>query len=125
VRRAIENNIPGGLPISSAVVAGGLCFTGAQFGIDAHNKPVGDVEQQTALAIDHLEQVLKQAGTRLDLVVRVTVYLRSIDDFDAMNRAYRARFPTSPPARVTIGANQILFGAAMEMDAVAAMPEGS
>jgi hypothetical protein len=57
--------------------------------------------------------------------LRSSASLIAIDDFDAMNRAYRARFPTSPPARVTIGANQILFGAAMEMDAVAAMPEGS
>jgi len=123
MRRTIENNIPGGLPISAAVVAGGLCFTGAQFGIDADNRPVGDVERQTALALDHLEEVLKHAGTRLDLVVRITVYLRSLDDFDAMNRAYRGRFPKSPPARVTIGAKDLLFGAAMELDAVAAMPD--
>lgn len=123
MRTAIANNIPGDLPISAAVVAGGLCYTGGQFGIDADNRPVGDVEQQTALAIDHIEEVLRRAGTRLDMIVRITVYLRSIDDFAAMNRAYRTRFRGSPPARVTLGVNQLLFGASVELEAVAAMPD--
>jgi 2-iminobutanoate/2-iminopropanoate deaminase len=123
MRRTVSVPIPGNLPISAAVVAGGLCFVGGQFGIDADNKPVGDVERQTALALDNLERVLKSAGTRLDLVVRMTVWLRSLDDFDAMNRAYRVRFPKDPPARVTVAIAGILFGAAMEIDAVAAMPD--
>jgi 2-iminobutanoate/2-iminopropanoate deaminase len=122
MRRSVDAPIPGNLPISAAVVAAGLCFVGAQFGIDADNKPVGDVERQTALAIDNLEAVLEKAGTRLDLVVRTTVWLRTLDDFDAMNRAYRVRFPESPPARVTVAVAGILFGAAVEIDAVAAMP---
>jgi 2-iminobutanoate/2-iminopropanoate deaminase len=125
MRRTVDAPIPGKLPISAAVVAGGLCFVGGQFGIDDDNRPVGGVEQQTSLALDHLEAVLKKAGTRLDLVVRMTVWLRSLDDFEAMNRAYRVRFPVSPPARVTVGINQILFGAAVEVDAVAAMPESA
>jgi 2-iminobutanoate/2-iminopropanoate deaminase len=125
MRRTVDAPIPGNLPISAAVVASGLCFVGGQFGTDADNRPVGDVEKQTALAIDHLEGVLKRAGTRLDLVVRTNVWLRSLADFDAMNRAYRVRFPSSPPARVTLGASDILFGAAVEIDAVAAMPEGA
>jgi 2-iminobutanoate/2-iminopropanoate deaminase len=122
MRHAVEAPIPGNLPVSAAVVSSGLCFVGGQFGIDADHRPVEGVEQQTALAIDHLEVVLKSAGTRLDLVVRTTVWLRSLDDFEAMNRAYRLRFPRSPPARVTLGVSQILFGASVEIDAVAAMP---
>jgi 2-iminobutanoate/2-iminopropanoate deaminase len=123
MRRTVDAPIPGNLPISAGVVANGFCFVGPQFGIDDAHRPVGDVEQQTALALDNIERVLKKAGTRMDLVVRTTVWLRSIDDFEAMNRAYRPRFPESPPARVTVGVSGMLFGAAVEIDAVAAMPD--
>ena len=122
MRRIVHAPTAANLPYSAAVVAGGLCFVAGQFGTDGDNHPVGDVTQQTALAIDHLETVLHAAGTRLDQVVRVTVWLRRLDDFDAMNRAYRARFPSDPPARVTVAVADLLFGAAVELDAVAAMP---
>lgn len=121
-RRIIDAPVAANLPYSAAVVAGGLCFVAGQFGTDDENRPIGDVEQQTALAIDHLETVLKRAGSSLDQVVRVTVWLRTLDDFDAMNRAYRKRFPEDPPARVTVAVVALLFGAAVEIDAVAALP---
>jgi 2-iminobutanoate/2-iminopropanoate deaminase len=123
MRRTVNAPTVANLPYSAAVVAGGLCFVAGQFGTDEKNKPVGDVERQTAIAIDHLEAVLKQAGSSLDQVVRVTVWLRKLEDFDAMNRAYRARFPRDPPARVTVAVANLLFDASVEIDAIAAMPE--
>jgi 2-iminobutanoate/2-iminopropanoate deaminase len=122
MRTIVDLPIAGNLPFSTAVIAGGLCFVAGQFGIDRENRPVGDVERQTQLALDRLAEVLAKAGTSLDHLVRVTVYLKTLGDFDAMNRAYRARFPTAPPARVTLGVSDLLFGAAVELDAVAAMP---
>jgi 2-iminobutanoate/2-iminopropanoate deaminase len=109
-----------GVPYSSAVMAGGLCFISGQFGTDADNHPVGDVERQTTIAIDHLEEVLQRADLSLEDVVRITVWLLNLDDFDAMNRAYRERFPAPQPARVTVQVAGLLFGAAVEIDAVAA-----
>jgi 2-iminobutanoate/2-iminopropanoate deaminase len=109
-----------GVPYSSAVTAGGLCFVSGQFGTDRDNRPVGDVEQQTSVALDHLEDVLSRADLSLADVVRITVWLRDLDDFDAMNRAYRERFPAPQPARVTVEAAGLLFGAAVEIDAIAA-----
>jgi 2-iminobutanoate/2-iminopropanoate deaminase len=122
MRRIVDAPTAPNLPYSAAVVAGGLCFVAGQFGTDEQNRPVGDVEQQTRVAIDHLEAVLERAGTRLDLIVRATVWLRRLADFDAMNRAYRVRFPKDPPARVTVAVDDLLFGASVEIDAVAAMP---
>jgi 2-iminobutanoate/2-iminopropanoate deaminase len=122
MRRPINAPTVANLPYSAAVVAGGLCFVSGQFGTDDQNRPVGDVERQTAVALDHLETVLTRAGSRLDQVVRVTVWLRRLDDFEAMNRAYRLRFPHEPPARVTVAVADLLFGAAVEIDAVAAVP---
>ncbi len=121
MRRIVSAPTAPNLPYSAAVVASGLCFVAGQFGTDNDNHPVGDVETQTRIAIDHLEAVLLAAGTSLDQVVRVTVWLRRLEDFDAMNRAYRARFPHDPPARVTVAVDNLLFGASVELDAVAAM----
>ncbi len=120
MKTAINAHHIAGVPYSSAVIAGGLCFISGQFGTDADNRPVGDIEQQTTLAIDHLEAVLRLAELSLEDVVRITVWLRNLDDFDAMNRAYRERFPAPQPARVTVQAAGLLFGAAVEIDAIAA-----
>jgi len=122
MRRIVDAPTVATLPYSAGVTAAGLCFVAGQFGTDGEDRPVGDVERQTTLAIDHLEAVLKRAGTSLDLVVRTTVWLRKLDDFTAMNRAYRVRFPRDPPARVTVAVAELLFGAAVEIDAIAAMP---
>jgi 2-iminobutanoate/2-iminopropanoate deaminase len=120
MKTAINAHHIAGVPYSSAVIAGGLCFISGQFGTDADNRPVGDVEQQTTIAIDHLEAVLRLADLSLEDVVRITVWLRNVDDFEAMNRAYRERFPAPQPARVTVQAAGLLFGAAVEIDAIAA-----
>lgn len=125
MRRIVDAPTAANLPYSAAVVAGGLCFVAGQFGTDGDNRPVGGVEEQTTLALDHLEAVLRAAGTRLDQVVRVTVWLRTLSDFEAMNRAYQGRFPKGPPARVTVAVEDLLFGASVEVDAVAAMPDGT
>lgn len=110
------------LPYSAGVIGAGLCFVAGQFGTDAENRPVGGVGEQTALALDRIEAVLTSAGTSLAHVVRTTVWLRSLDDFAAMNDAYRARFAEDPPARVTIRVAELLFGAAVEIDAIAVVP---
>lgn len=125
MKRIVDAPIAGDLPYSAGVIAAGLCFVAGQFGTNEADEPIGDVEEQTRIALDHLAAVLDRAGTRLDLVVRTTVFLRSMDDFAAMNRAYRVRFPRNPPARVTLGVSELLFGARVEIDAVAAMPSAA
>ena len=74
MKRIVDAPTAKGLPYSAGVVAAGLCFVAGQFGTDAENRPIGDVEEQTRVAIDHLEAVLAKAGTRLDLVVRTTIW---------------------------------------------------
>jgi 2-iminobutanoate/2-iminopropanoate deaminase len=123
MKKIVEAPTAPGLPYSAGVIAAGLCFVAGQFGTDADDRPVGDIEQQTALALDHIEAVLARAGSDLTHVVRTTVWLRSLGAFEGMNRAYRARFPDEPPARVTIEVANLLFGAAVEIDAIAVVPE--
>jgi 2-iminobutanoate/2-iminopropanoate deaminase len=122
MKKIVEAPTVAGLPYSAGVVAAGLCFVAGQFGTDADDRPVGTVAEQTALALDHIEAVLARAGSGLAHVVRTTVWLRSLDDFAAMNAAYRTRFAAEPPARVTIQVAELLFGAAVEIDAIALVP---
>jgi len=123
MKKIVEAPVASGLPYSAGVVAADLCFVAGQFGTDADDRPVGAVEEQTALALDHIEAILARAGSGLVHVVRTTVWLRSLDDFEGMNRVYRARFAQDPPARVTIEVADLLFGAAIEIDAIAVVPE--
>lgn len=123
MKKIVEAPVAAGLPYSAGVVAAGLCFVSGQFGTDAQDHPVGGIGAQTGMALDHIETVLAQLGGNLTHVVRTTVWLRSLDDFAAMNSAYRRRFPQDPPARVTIAVADLLFGAAVEIDAIAVLPD--
>jgi len=58
----VDAPIAADLPYSAGVIAAGLCFVAGQFGTDADNRPVGDVEEQTALALDHIAAVLARPG---------------------------------------------------------------
>ena len=122
MKKIVEAPIAAGLPYSAGVIVSGLCFVAGQFGTDTDNCPVGGIAEQTALALDHIEAVLARAGSGLAHVVRTTVWLRSLDDFAGMNTAYCARFPEEPPARVTVQVAALLFGAAVEIDAIAVVP---
>jgi 2-iminobutanoate/2-iminopropanoate deaminase len=95
MRRIVDAPTASDLPYSAGVVAAGLCFVAGQFGTDADNRPKGDVEEQTSLAIDHLEAVLLSAGTSLELVVRTTIWLRKFDDFPASTAPIGSGFRAS------------------------------
>jgi len=63
---------------------------------------LGTIESETRLAMDHIKQLLELAGSSLQEVVKVTVHLADINDFDAFNAIYRRYFQTPPrPARIT------------------------
>jgi 2-iminobutanoate/2-iminopropanoate deaminase len=94
-------------PYSAGVDVGSLVFVAGQIGMDpATGKFVeGGIEAQTAQVMKNAEAVLKNAGLGFENVVRTTVYLADIADFQAMNKVYATFFPEGsvPPARSTIG----------------------
>jgi 2-iminobutanoate/2-iminopropanoate deaminase len=112
---------PGPAPYSPGVVAGGFVFVAGQVGSNPKTgeTPAG-VESQTRNCLERIAAIVEQAGTSMDKVVRVTVYLTDINDFSKMNAVYRTFFPTEPPVRATIGV-VALAGAAyvVEIDAIA------
>ena len=111
-------------PYSPGVDIGTLVFVAGQIGIDpATGKMVeGGIEAQTAQVMKNAEAVLKNAGLGFKDVVRTTVFLTNINDFQAMNKVYAGYFPEGsiPPARSTVAVSALAGGATVEIDFIAA-----
>ncbi|GEM_PF-237365 len=86
---------------STCVVAGDFVFTSHVAGLDEEGKWPGSVEEQTAHCFRNLEKTLNAAGATLSDVVKMTVYLKNIEDFARMREVYREKFTDGYPARMT------------------------
>ena len=79
----------------------------------------GGVEVETTQVLENMATILQACGVSFADVVKINVYLRDMDSFADMNRAYIGYLGEDGPARITIGRNGLAMGAAVEMDAVA------
>ncbi len=105
---------------SHAVVAGGLAFLAGQIARDAVTGLLieGDIARQTERCIEIVEEILGELGLGLSDVVKTTVYLSDINDFQAMNQVYSRMFPPPYPARSTPQV-KLPFGALVGIEVVA------
>jgi len=113
-------------PYSQAIVHDGLVFASGQIPLDpASGELVGDgIEAQTERVIANLAAVLEAAGSGLPHVLRTTIYLTDLSLFSRVNEVYARFFGAAPsPARATVEVSALPLGAAVEMDAIAAVPE--
>ncbi len=110
-----------GGPYSQAIIYKDLIFLSGQGAADPHTNEVkpGSIEQEAELTLRNIDIILREAGSSLARVLKVTVYLRSLDDFDRFNAIYRNYFPEDPPARTCIQAARLPFGIRVEMDLIA------
>jgi 2-iminobutanoate/2-iminopropanoate deaminase len=101
-----------------------LVFTAGQIGLDPQTGELvaGGVGEQTDRALRNLAAVLAGASLTLAQVVKTTVYLADMAEFEAMNQVYARHFPELPPARTTIAAAGLPRGARVEIEVVAAGP---
>jgi 2-iminobutanoate/2-iminopropanoate deaminase len=108
------------VPISQAIKANGMIYCSGFVPSDPATGQlvVGDIEVQTARALENLKAVLEAAGSSLERTVKTTVFLADRNDFAAMNRAYARYFPTAPPARSTVEA-RLMIDAKVEIELVA------
>lgn len=111
---------PENVPYSQGVAANGFVFSGQGPHIPGEGRTTvdGDITVQTERAIENLKAVLEEHGTGLENVVKVTMYLTDIDDYEDMNKVYYEYFPTDHPARATFEVSEIPFGDVV-IDAVA------
>lgn len=82
----------------------------------------GDVQVQTERVLQNLDAVLKEAGAGFQHVVRATIFLIDLGDFAKVNELYARRFPSEPPARVTVQVSALPRGSKVEIDVIAAVP---
>jgi 2-iminobutanoate/2-iminopropanoate deaminase len=109
-----------GAPYSQAIVAGGFVFVSGQLGLKPGDTAIGgEIEEQTEQVFANLKAILEAAGSGLDRLVKTTVFLRHLDDFQAMNAVYAKHVGDPPPARATVEVGQLPSGALVEIDAVA------
>ena len=102
---------------SSSKVHGGFVFIA---GKGEHG--AGDITVHTKSVLDQLEAELKKAGSSMDKVLKVNVYLHDLKDYDAMNEVFRGRFGPNPPVRTTVACYGGVPGKSLvEMDCIAAL----
>ena len=108
-------------PYSQAIVANGFVYTAGQVGTDPKtgNLVEGGIVEQTGQALQNIEAVLKAAGSRLDDVVKTTVFLADMNDFAKMNEVYGKRFGKPYPARSTVQVARLPRDARIEIEVVA------
>jgi 2-iminobutanoate/2-iminopropanoate deaminase len=108
-------------PYSQAIAAAGCVWASGQIGMDPASGALveGGVEAETRRVLDNLRAVLEAAGTGLEKVIRATIYLTDLGDFEAVNRIYGEYFTQPHPARVCVQVSRLPRGACVEIDAVA------
>jgi 2-iminobutanoate/2-iminopropanoate deaminase len=109
-------------PYSQAIRAGDFVFCSGQLPLDpTSGQPVdGDIGEQTERALRNMAAVLNAADSGLASVVRTTVYLVDISDFNGMNVAYAAAFGNHRPARVTVEVSRLPKDVRIQIECVAA-----
>lgn len=108
-------------PYNQAVVIGDLVYTAGQIPLDKQGRMVaGGIKEQTEQVLANLKAVLEAAGSSLDKAVKVTVFLKDLNDFAAMNEVYAKHFKAATaPARSTIQAARIPKDSLVEIEVVA------
>jgi len=108
-------------PYSQAIKANGFVFLSGQISLDPASQQLisGDVAAQTERVLQNITGILDAAGTSLSRVVKTTVFLKSMNDFAAMNEVYGRHFSAEPPARSTVEVARLPKDVLVEIDVIA------
>jgi len=113
-------------PYSQAIKVGNLLFVSGQGPFGANGKLVsGDIQAQVKQTLENIKSILLVAGASMEDIIKTTVYLRDMRDFEAMNEVYRTFFGKDYPARSTVQANLAVEGQLVEIEAIAYCPEST
>jgi 2-iminobutanoate/2-iminopropanoate deaminase len=118
-RRPVKTGPPNGL-YTPAIVVGDLVFTSGQIGIDSKTGQLPEgFEAQFEQVFRNLTAVLEASGSSVEHMVKATVFLADMNDYNKMNELYRAKFKGDPPARTTVQVAALPRAARVEIEAVA------
>lgn len=107
-------------PYSQGIVVNNLFYSSGQISLTASGEMVtGDVKEQTHQVFKNLQAVLQEAGASLETVVKATVFIKSMDDFGAINEVYGEYFSTHKPARSCVEVARLPKDALVEIEVIA------
>jgi len=107
-------------PYSQAVKVGNILFTSGQIALRPDGSFVdGGIEEQTKQVLKNLEAVLKEAGFSKENVVKATIFLANMEDFNIVNKIYEDFFKSHKPARSTVAVKTLPKNALIEIDFIA------
>jgi 2-iminobutanoate/2-iminopropanoate deaminase len=113
---------PGAIgPYSQAVRTGSFLFCSGQIPLDPKSGQIvpGDIAAQTRRVLDNIASILKAEGLTFDHVVKTTIFLTDLADFQTVNEIYASYFNQAPPARSTVQVPALPKGARVEIEAIA------
>ena len=112
---------PARVPLSQAIKVGDWIFASGQLGLDVTTGKLvaGGIAAETRQVCENLKAVLEAAGSSLDNVVKVTIYMVDLGELMEMNDIFSRYFPVDPPARTTFQCVALVGGARVEIEAVA------
>ena len=112
-----------GAPYSQAIKAGGFVFVSGQLALEPGHTELrgGTIQEQTEQIFANLRAILEEAGSGLDRLVKTTVFLQNLGDFQGMNEVYARHVGDRPPARSTVEVARLPSGALVEIEAVAVL----
>ena len=110
-----------GGPYSQAIIHNGIIYVSGQGAVDPQTNQIklGGVEEEAVLALENLRIILQEAGSSLDKVLTITVYLLDIGEYGRFNEVYKKYFRENRPARTCIQAGSLPFNTRVEITATA------
>ena len=120
-REVVKLGTQGAGPYSPGIIADAdkLVFTSGQLGLNASGKLQEGIEAQAKQALDNVKAVLEAAGSGMDKVVKVTIYMTDINDYGTVNGIYKTYFSKDFPARTALQVANLPLGGLIEIEAIA------
>jgi 2-iminobutanoate/2-iminopropanoate deaminase len=111
-------------PYSQAIQAGNFLFLSGQIPLDPATGELvkGDIREQARRVLENLKGVLESQKLGMEAVVKVTIFLKDIGNFNQVNEVYATYFPSSPPVRSTVEVAKLPRDADIEIEAIALIP---
>jgi 2-iminobutanoate/2-iminopropanoate deaminase len=114
-------------PYSQGVRSGNLLFCSGQIPLDPKSGQLvsGDIATQTRRVLDNIAALLKAEDLTFENIVKTTIFLTDLGEFQTVNEIYGSYFKQQPPARSTVQVSALPKGAKVEIEAIAAADEGA